>query len=59
VDSVLQDLCFDPMTSGGLSIALPEKDAQALLSRLRDVNISAAVIGDVVASPPGRIDVRP
>jgi selenide,water dikinase len=55
----LQDILFDPQTSGGLLMAVPEKKAQELLRKLRDAGIStAAIIGEVVAQPKGRIRVR-
>jgi selenide,water dikinase len=44
----LQDVLYDPQTSGGLLIALPAADAKKL---------SAAVIGEIVSDPPSRIVV--
>lgn len=41
----LQDICYDPQTSGGLLISIAEKDAQTLLSRLRDCAFPAKQIG--------------
>lgn len=52
VSPALQDLLYDPQTSGGLLIALPPADADALV---RDVG--ATRIG-VVESGSGRIRVR-
>lgn len=46
----LCDLLADPQTSGGLLIALPEKDAQILLERLRAHTPWAAWVGDVRAA---------
>lgn len=48
----LQDVLHDPQTSGGLLVALPSEEAQKLLSGL-----DAAVIGEVVSDPPGKIVV--
>jgi selenide,water dikinase len=46
----MAELAFDPQTSGGLLIALPERDALALLADLqRDGNADAAIIGRVMA----------
>jgi selenide,water dikinase len=46
----MAEIFFDPQTSGGLLIALPEPQALALLSELQSGgNLEAAVIGRVVA----------
>ena len=44
----LADVLFDPQTSGGLLLALGEKDAERLASALRDEGLPAAVIGRAV-----------
>jgi selenide,water dikinase len=55
----LLDTLFDPQTSGGLLIALPEPQAAALLKKMHGAGISeAAIIGDVVSEPKGRILVE-
>ncbi len=44
-------IAFDPETSGGLLVALPEKDAIALLGELEaEGNLEAAIVGRVVAA---------
>jgi selenide,water dikinase len=59
VPRYLVDIFYDPQTSGGLLIALPTQKASRLLNRLHDDGIAeAAIIGDVVAEPKGRIIVR-
>lgn len=51
-------LMFDPQTSGGLLIALPEDEATELLNRLHSEGIrDAAVIGEITEDHPGRIRV--
>lgn len=40
-----QDLCFDPQTSGGLLLACPADQAQALLAELQRTLPAAAIIG--------------
>jgi selenide, water dikinase len=48
VDRVLQDISFDPQTSGGLLISIPGAQADALLLSLKDNDVShAAIIGEV------------
>jgi selenide,water dikinase len=58
VPQYLQDILFDPQTSGGLLIAVPAKKASKLLERLHKEGVAeAAVIGEVVAEHKGRIRV--
>jgi selenide,water dikinase len=53
------DILFDPQTSGGLLISVPAADAEPLVKRMRREGIKdAAIIGEVVAKPKGRIVVR-
>jgi len=53
------DLLFDPQTSGGLFISLPEAGANALLEEMHKAGISdAAIVGEVVLTPPGKIVVE-
>jgi selenide,water dikinase len=53
------DICFDPQTSGGLLIAVPEPAAGDLLARLRQEGCEeAAAIGRVLGPGTGRIHVR-
>ncbi len=55
----LLDVLFDPQTSGGLLIALPEPQASSLLGRMHAAGIEeAALVGEVVAEPQGRIVVE-
>ncbi|NPV04683.1 MAG: selenide, water dikinase SelD [Syntrophaceae bacterium] len=55
----LLEILFDPQTAGGLLIALPAGDAETLVRRMREAGIrDAAVVGEVIASPKGKIIVR-
>lgn len=50
VDPIVQDLLFDPQTSGGLVISVDHGSAAALLQALKDSGVSeSAMIGEVVA----------
>jgi selenide,water dikinase len=56
--SWLFDVFFDPQTSGGLLISLPKADGESMTRRMRDEGVAdAAIIGEIVPSPPGRIRV--
>jgi len=52
VDGVLQDILFDPQTSGGLLISVNKKSADDLVYRLLKKGMTAsAIIGEVVNEP--------
>ncbi len=53
IDEAMQTLCFAPETSGGLLLAVPPGNVDAILSRLA----GAWVIGDAVAADAPAIDV--
>jgi selenide,water dikinase len=58
VPQYLQDILYDPQTSGGLLIAVPESKAPRLLKDLGARGVpTAAIIGEVVDKPKGRIKV--
>ncbi len=59
VPQYLADILFDPQTSGGLLISVPEQRASGLLDQMHKEGVTeAAVIGEVVVEPKGRIIVR-
>lgn len=43
----LQDICYDPQTSGGLLCALPEAEAAACLAELQEVAPAVSIVGYV------------
>ena len=47
LSQAMEDILYDPQTSGGLLFALPEQEAQACLSRLKASIPDAAIIGYV------------
>ena len=47
VTQTMEDICYDPQTSGGLLIALPAEAAEACLAELRQAIPQAAMIGQV------------
>ncbi len=59
VPRYLQDILYDPQTSGGLLIAVPHEKAWILLEKLHGEGVAeAAIIGEVAAEKKGRIVVR-
>ncbi|WP_433381154.1 selenide, water dikinase SelD [Streptosporangium sp. CA-115845] len=57
VDDEVAILLHDAQTSGGLLMSVPSPSS-GLLDRLRRHGVAAAVIGQVIPGPPGRINVR-
>jgi selenide, water dikinase len=58
VPQFLQDIMFDPQTSGGLLISVPKAKATRLLKKLQAKGVSNAVVmGEVVGENKGRIKV--
>jgi len=59
VDSLVQDILFDPQTSGGLLICVNRENADELLEKLKEKGMAnAAIIGDVATEPKERIIVK-
>jgi selenide,water dikinase len=53
-----EELLFDPQTSGGLLLSVPESQAKQLINELKSVGVETAVnIGEVILSPNPSIRV--
>jgi selenide, water dikinase len=58
VPQFVQDIMFDPQTSGGLLMAVPKAKARSFLKKLHEKGISAAaIVGEVVKEHKGKIKV--
>ena len=58
VDILIQDVLFDPQTSGGLLICVEKESADDMVKSLKKKGVdNAAVIGEVLSGPKGRIVV--
>jgi selenide,water dikinase len=58
VPSSVQDILFDPQTSGGLLICLEPEKAEPFLEKLRQNGVvEAAIIGEVVGDSKGMVSV--
>ena len=55
VPFAMEEVLFDPQTSGGLLIALPEAEAPALLEALKAAGLSAGIVGRVTG--PGETEI--
>jgi selenide,water dikinase len=59
VERVLQDVLFDPQTSGGLLICVAPERAEDLVKALKAKGVQdAAMVGEVIAKPKERIIVE-
>ncbi len=59
VDPLIQDILFDPQTSGGLMICVKREQADALVSKLIDEGVAASkIIGEVISAPEEKIFVE-
>ena len=59
VPQYLRDILFDPQTSGGLLMAVAKTKATRLIDALHEAGVSnAAIVGEVVEKPKGKIIVR-
>ena len=47
-DFALEEVLYDPQTSGGLLISLPEEEAYGLLEKLNKLEIKSAIVGKVI-----------
>ncbi|NLI20844.1 MAG: selenide, water dikinase SelD [Clostridiales bacterium] len=55
VSFAMQEVLFDPQTSGGLLAAVPEAEAPRLLAALRDIGLPAAIVGEI--TQPGETEI--
>jgi len=59
VDPLIQDILFDPQTSGGLMICVKREQAAALVSKLIDEGVAASkIIGEVISASMEKIFVE-
>jgi len=59
VDILIQDILFDPQTSGGLLICVENERADDLLQALKEKGVQdAAIVGQVEPEPKERIVVE-
>jgi selenide,water dikinase len=58
VDETTATLLCDPQTSGGLLVAVPERDVTRLLERYRNNGVRAVVVGRVTEGPRGKAAVK-
>ena len=52
ISFAMEEVLFDPQTSGGLLVALPEAEAGALLADLQALGLPAAIVGEITERKP-------
>ncbi len=58
-DFPLEELLFDPQTSGGLLVSLPPQEGEAALEEIAALGLPCALIGEIIRENPGLIRVCP
>lgn len=58
VSRAMQDICYDPQTSGGLMFAISNTEAEQCMIQLKEANIDAAIIGYVTSKEEYSIYLR-
>ena len=57
-DFALEEIMYDPQTSGGLLISLPEGEAHELLEKLNTLEIKSAIVGKVIEKQEKAVIVK-
>ena len=47
VPFAMEEILFDPQTSGGLLLAVRKEEADALLNELKEAGMPAAIVGEI------------
>jgi len=48
IDYAMEEILFDPQTSGGLLLSVPKNESQALLKELNTLQIKSAIVAEVI-----------
>ena len=55
ISFAMQEVMFDPQSSGGLLIVLPADQAESLLADIRALGVPSAIVGEMME--PGRKEI--
>lgn len=58
VSFAMQEVLFDPQTSGGLLFSIPYNEAEEAMCQLEKLGLACGIIGRVTAEHPGQIVVQ-
>lgn len=56
ISFAMQEVLFDPQTSGGLLIAVSKEEGETLLTRLNEIGLPAAIVGEILE--PAEVEIR-
>lgn len=56
ISFAMQEVLFDPQTSGGLLLAVSKEEGEQLLSKLKDIGLPAAIVGEILE--PAEVEIR-
>lgn len=56
ISFAMQEVLFDPQTSGGLLIAVSKEEGEKLLKKLKDIGLPAAIVGEILE--PADVEIR-
>ena len=54
----MEEVLFDPQTSGGLLLAVHPEDADEMVLRMREAGLPAAVVGEIIEKEEVEIYVK-
>ena len=58
ISRAMQDILYDPQTSGGLLISVSDKDADKLFHELVEAGVEAAIVGYVTEAQDASIILK-
>lgn len=58
VDFAMEEVLFDPQTSGGLLLAVDQKDVENMVEKMKECGIPAAIIGEILPKQEIEIFVK-
>ena len=58
ISFAMEEVLFDPQTSGGLLAAVHPRETEGLLAKLQEENMPAAIVGKILEESPMEIYVR-
>ena len=53
-----EDVVFDPQTSGGLLVSVPDDEADDIISEMKEKNLTCAVVGEVIDKADNTLIIR-
>ena len=54
----MEEILFDPQTSGGLLVSIEKRDADKCLEELKALGLPCAIVGEVTEKREKKIEVR-